>query len=143
MAQLPLTIARSLPYNVTTEMDLALWQAAQVIAVTRRRRQAFAAAPPAQLAADYLAGRLPPVAQMAVAIFLHQYGMRGPGEIDIGRPRWREQPEPIMQVLQSYLAIDDPASAPDAVFAPGGGAGGRGGAGPAGGGARVMPGRTG
>ena len=56
---------------------------------------------------------------MAVAIFLHQYGMRGPGEIDIGRPRWREQPEPIMQVLQSYLAIDDPANAPDAVFARG------------------------
>ena len=80
--------------------------------------QAFAAAPAAELAADYLAGRLPPVAQMAVAIFLHQYGMRGPGEIDIGRPRWREQPEPIMQVLQSYLAIDDPANAPDAVFAP-------------------------
>ncbi len=119
LAQLPLTIARSLPYNVTTEMDLALWQAAQVIRSDTATAQAFAAAPAAQLAADYLVGRLPPVAQMAVAIFLHQYGMRGPGEIDIGRPRWREQPEPIMQVLQSYLAIDDPATAPDAVFARG------------------------
>ena len=119
LAQLPLTIARSLPYNVTTEMDLALWQAAQVIRADAATAQAFAAAPAAELAADYLAGRLPPVAQMAVAIFLHQYGMRGPGEIDLGRPRWREQPEPIMQVLQSYLAIDDPANAPDAVFARG------------------------
>ena len=119
LAQLPLTIARSLPYNVTTEMDLALWQAAQVIRSDTATAQAFAAAPPAALAADYLAGRLPPVAQMAVGIFLHQYGMRGPGEIDLGRPRWREQPEPIMQVLQSYLAIDDPANAPDAVFARG------------------------
>ena len=117
LALLPLTIARSLPYNVTTEMDLALWQAAQVIRSDAATAQAFVAAPAAELAADYLAGRLPPVAQMAVAIFLHQYGMRGPGEIDIGRPRWREQPEPIMQVLQSYLAIDDPANAPDAVFA--------------------------
>ncbi|MFN8467336.1 MAG: PEP/pyruvate-binding domain-containing protein [Caldilineaceae bacterium] len=119
LAQLPLTIARSLPYNVTTEMDLALWQAAQVIRSDATTAQAFAAAPAAELAVDYLAGRLPPVAQMAVAIFLHQYGMRGPGEIDLGRPRWREQPEPIMQVLQSYLAIDDPANAPDAVFAGG------------------------
>jgi pyruvate,water dikinase len=119
LAQLPLTIARSLPYNVTTEMDLALWQAAQVIRSDAATAQAFAAAPAAGLAEDYLAGRLPPVAQMAVAIFLHQYGMRGPGEIDIGRPRWREEPEPIMQVLQSYLAIDDPVNAPEAVFARG------------------------
>jgi pyruvate,water dikinase len=116
VAQLPLTIARSLPHNVTTEMDLALWQAAQVIRGDATTAAAFAAAVPADLAADYLAGCLPPVAQMAVAIFLHQYGMRGPGEIDIGRPRWREQPEPIMQVLQSYLAIRNPASAPDVVF---------------------------
>jgi pyruvate,water dikinase len=71
------------------------------------------------LAQDYLAGRLPVVAQMAVAIFMHQYGMRGPGEIDIGRPRWREAPEPLMQVLQSYLVIDDTAAAPDRVFARG------------------------
>jgi pyruvate,water dikinase len=115
VAQLPLTIARSLPYNVTTEMDLALWQAAQIIRSDSETATAFAATA-AELATDYLAGRLPPVGQMAVAIFLHQYGMRGPGEIDIGRPRWREQPEPIMQVLQSYLAIDDGANAPDAVF---------------------------
>ena len=50
---------------------------------------------------------------------MRTYGMRGLGEIDIGRPRWREQPEHIMQVLQSYLAIDDPVQAPDAVFARG------------------------
>lgn len=119
LAQAPLRIARSLPYNVTTEMDLALWQAAQTIRCDPGTVQSFLASTPAHLAADYLAGDLPPVAQMAVAIFLHQYGMRGPGEIDIGRPRWREQPEPLMQTLQSYLAIDDPAAAPDVVFARG------------------------
>src|SRR5512139_2634578 len=75
VALLPLRIARSLPYNVTTEMDLALWRAAQVIRSDAATAQSFAAAPAAQLAADYLVGRLPPVAQMAVAIFLHQYGM--------------------------------------------------------------------
>ena len=45
--------------------------------------------------------------------------MRGVGEIDLGRPRWREDPKPIMQVLQSYLQIEDPDQAPDAVFARG------------------------
>ena len=59
------------------------------------------------------------MAQAAVATFMERYGMRGLGEIDIGRPRWRENPEHIMSVLQSYLQIDDPALAPDAVFAHG------------------------
>jgi phosphohistidine swiveling domain-containing protein len=45
--------------------------------------------------------------------------MRGVGEIDLGRPRWRENPEPIMRAVQSYLQIDDRAQAPDAVFARG------------------------
>jgi pyruvate,water dikinase len=119
LAQLPLSIARSLPHNVTTEMDLALWQAAQIVRADADAGRAFRDNSAEALAQDYLAGSLPPVAQMAVAIFMHQYGMRGPGEIDIGRPRWREQPEPLMQTLQSYLAIDDPAAAPDAVFARG------------------------
>jgi pyruvate,water dikinase len=43
--------------------------------------------------------------------------MRGLGEIDLGRPRWREQPEQILDSLRSYLSIVDPAAAPDAVFA--------------------------
>jgi pyruvate,water dikinase len=47
------------------------------------------------------------------------YGMRGLGEIDIGRPRWEEEPEHIMGVLQGYLKIEDPALAPDAIFARG------------------------
>jgi pyruvate,water dikinase len=63
-----------------------------------------------------MAGQLPPVAQTAVAAFLEQYGMRGIGEIDLGRPRWREDPTQIMQVLGSYLQIKDPTKAPDAVF---------------------------
>jgi pyruvate,water dikinase len=45
--------------------------------------------------------------------------MRGLGEIDLGRPRWREDPRPIMQTLQSYLQIEDPGQAPDAAFARG------------------------
>ena len=35
--------------------------------------------------------------------FLARYGMRGPGEIDIAQPRWREDPLPLLQVLAAYL----------------------------------------
>ncbi len=42
--------------------------------------------------------------------------MRGLGEIDLGRRRWREDPAPVMDAVQSYIKITDPAQAPDAVF---------------------------
>ncbi len=45
--------------------------------------------------------------------------MRGLGEIDMGRPRWRDDPAPVMEAVQSYVRITDPALAPDAVFARG------------------------
>ena len=45
-------------------------------------------------------------------------GMRGLCEIDFGRPRWREEPAPLMSTLKSYVDIDD-KYAPDRVFAAG------------------------
>jgi pyruvate,water dikinase len=47
---------------------------------------------------------------------MDRYGMRGLGEIDIGLPRWRDDPTPVMQTLQSYLQITDPNAAPDVLF---------------------------
>jgi pyruvate,water dikinase len=41
--------------------------------------------------------------------------MRGVGEIDLGQPRWREDPASIMVTLQSYLQIE-PDFAPDLLF---------------------------
>jgi len=119
VALLPLEIARGLPHNVTTEMDLALWQTAQSLRHEPESARIFATTSAATLADLYLARRLPLFAQGVIAAFMAKYGMRGLGEIDLGRPRWREQPEHIMQVLQSYLRIADPAQAPDAVFARG------------------------
>jgi pyruvate,water dikinase len=50
-----------------------------------------------------------------VSRFLADYGMRGIGEIDIGRPRWREDPAHIFQVLKNYRQIGLENS-PEAVF---------------------------
>jgi phosphohistidine swiveling domain-containing protein len=114
-----LTLTRGLPHNVTTEMDLSLWGIAQAIRADPEVLAHVRQGKPAALAAEYLEGRLPGAAQEVLAAFLTRYGMRGVGEIDLGRPRWRENPEPIIQALQSYLQIEDPAQAPDAVFARG------------------------
>jgi pyruvate,water dikinase len=114
-----LVLTRGLPHNVTTEMDLALWEVAQCIRSDADSRAHFHETPPERLARQYLVGGLPEPARAAVRSFLERYGMRGLGEIDLGRPRWREDPMPIMGTLQSYLLIDDPQQAPDAVFARG------------------------
>jgi pyruvate,water dikinase len=111
-------LTRSLPHNVTTEMDLALWKMATEIRAEAEAANEFHASDAPTLARRYLSGTLPATAQNAVARFMERYGMRGVGEIDLGQLRWREDPTPIMHVLQSYLNIDD-ASAPDALFAKG------------------------
>lgn len=117
--QLVLTITRGLPHNVTTEMDLALWETARQIQADPAGQAQFQSQSATDLANACLAGTLPPASQQAIAHFLARYGMRGLAEIDIGRARWREEPAQLMHVLQSYLAITDPAQAPDAVFARG------------------------
>jgi phosphohistidine swiveling domain-containing protein len=114
-----LAMTRGLPHNVTTEMDLALWETAVEIRSSPDALVHFQRNDPQALAAGFLAGTLPGPAQTAVAQFMTGYGMRGLGEIDLGRPRWREDPTPIMQTLQSYLQIEDPSQAPDTAFARG------------------------
>ncbi len=114
-----LEIARGLPHNVTTEMDLALWRVAQTILADPDSSKMFQETSAADIATHYLQADLPSRVQESIANFFERYGVRGVGEIDIGLPRWGEDPTHIMQVLQSYLQIKDPDKAPDAVFARG------------------------
>ena len=106
---------RSLPYNVTTQMDLMLWQTAQVIRADINSATHFSTLDVETLIAEYRQGQLPAAAQTAIQRFLAVYGMRGIGEIDLGRPRWREDPAQLFQMLKSYLQID-PQASPEAVF---------------------------
>ncbi|HEX9118048.1 MAG TPA: PEP/pyruvate-binding domain-containing protein [Anaerolineae bacterium] len=112
-----LEITLGLPNNPTTEMDLALWQVSQQIRHDPTSRAAFQGRTAAELAAAYEAGTLPDAAQQAFAGFLARYGGRGLAEIDLGRPRWSEDPAHVMGVVEGYLQIGDLAQAPDAVFA--------------------------
>ena len=101
---------RSLDGNVTTEMDLALWSAAERIRGDVEARGAVLGRPADEVAAAYLVGALPVVAQRALGEFLEQYGMRGVGEIDLGRPRWSDDPASAIASLQAYVGL--PADAP-------------------------------
>ena len=68
------------------------------------------------LADKYQQGKLPATAQRALAEFLQMYGMRTAAEIDLGKPRWHDDPTPILQTLLSYLQIEDASLAPDVIF---------------------------
>jgi pyruvate,water dikinase len=116
---LALEINRGLPHNVTTEMDLTLWETARTIQGDEETMEIFKQTEVSKLAGDYLHGRLPRIAQEGVTNFLTKYGMRGFGELDIGHPRWSDEPAHIIKMIQGYLLIEDQSQAPDVVFARG------------------------
>jgi pyruvate,water dikinase len=111
------TVLRGLPHNVTTEMDLALWQLATAVRADAESAEALRRGAAPGLAARYRAGTLPPVLQRGLRGFLDRHGFRAVAEIDVGVPRWAEDPIHVLGVLANYLRLDDPERSPDAVFA--------------------------
>lgn len=104
------TVLGGMPYNVTIEMDLALW------GVARRAepyRAMLLSTPPPDLAAAQLAGELP---DFGMDAFLRAYGVRSAAEIDVGVARWAEDPAPVFAALANCLRVADPEQAPDRRF---------------------------
>ncbi|SFT79060.1 PEP/pyruvate-binding domain-containing protein [Arthrobacter sp. ov118] len=110
------TVLRGLPNNVTTEMDLELWQLAVTIRANDESHEVFLANGAGELAVRYADGTLPPVAQSGLHGFLDRYGHRAVAEIDLGMPRWSEKPDHILGVISNYLRVEDPEQAPDRQF---------------------------
>ena len=89
------TVLRGVPHNVTTEMDLELWHIA-----TRLRDDEDGA--------------------QRVAPFLDRYGHRAVAEIDLGMPRWSDDPRHLLGVLTNYRRMSPAEKAsPDQLFASG------------------------
>ncbi|RSN13997.1 phosphoenolpyruvate synthase [Nonomuraea sp. WAC 01424] len=105
------TVLRGAPRNVTTEMDLALWALAQRLRRDPAVAARFLSEPPARLAREPLPA--------PVRDFLDEYGHRAVAEIDLGLPRWSEDPTHVIGMLANYLRLEDPALAPDVLFARG------------------------
>ncbi|KRE30951.1 PEP/pyruvate-binding domain-containing protein [Agromyces sp. Soil535] len=113
------TVLRSAPDNVTTEMNLELWR----VAVRARDDADSASALGTQTARDladgYRAGTLPAVLQLGMTEFLDRYGHRAVAEIDLGTPRWSEDPAHLFGVLSGYLRLDPHAETPERHFTDG------------------------
>lgn len=84
-------LQRGLVGNVTTEMDLQVGDLADLV----RPHPALLAALEQQRGPDLAGLRAHPGGPAfvdALTAFLRRFGMRGQGEIDIGRPRWADEP---------------------------------------------------
>jgi phosphohistidine swiveling domain-containing protein len=111
------TVLRGLPHNVTTEMDLDLWHLATAVRADDDAAEAVRGESAAVLADRYRTGTLPDVLQRGLRGFLDRHGFRAVAEIDVGLPRWAEDPTHVLGVLGNYLRLNDPERSPDTVFA--------------------------
>jgi rifampicin phosphotransferase len=91
VSQIP-AFEKSLPGNVTTEMGLAIGDLAD-LARDNPELLAFLQSPPEPFSLEKLdAVRAGTAFREALERFLDQYGMRCPGEIDLTRERWSDNP---------------------------------------------------
>ncbi|PTL83883.1 phosphoenolpyruvate synthase [Vitiosangium sp. GDMCC 1.1324] len=90
---------RGLPGNVTTEMDLAVGDLTDRV----RPHPALAALLRSRPATEALAAAHDveggPAFLEAWRAFIERYGMRGPGEIDVSRPRYKNEPASLIAAI--------------------------------------------
>jgi rifampicin phosphotransferase len=107
-------VLRGLPHNVTTEMDLKLWELTEEIRDDEPSRAVFTDMAVPDLLHRYRNRALPPIAQRGLQAFLRRYGHRAVAEIDLGMPRWSDDPSHLLGVISNYLRLDtedlDPVS---------------------------------
>ncbi|HWJ03993.1 MAG TPA: PEP/pyruvate-binding domain-containing protein, partial [Verrucomicrobiae bacterium] len=102
------SISKSPPGNVTTEMGLALGDVADAVrpypAVISYLQQAQDTAFWEGLKAVDGGNEVFPT----ISAFFARYGMRGTGEIDVTRPRWRETPTQLVPAILNHLKNSQP-----------------------------------
>ncbi|PCC74913.1 pyruvate, water dikinase [Nannocystis exedens] len=99
-------LQRGLVGNVTTEMDLRVGDLADLARPFPELRAALEHVRPGEL---HRLRELPggPVFLDALAAFLDRFGMRGQAEIDIGRPRWADDPGLLLASIRGIAAHGD------------------------------------
>ena len=101
-------LTQSVPYNITSEMGLALLDVADVI-----RPHPDVVAFLQRVEDEGFLDELPKLAggreaRDAIEAWLGKYGMRCVGEIDITRPRWRERPSTLVPVILGNINNFEP-----------------------------------
>lgn len=85
----------------------------QQVRADETSRHLLQSSPAELLAQDYQQGKLPASLQQGLLSFLQQYGHQGICELDLGVPRWSEKPAYVLDLLTSYLEMEESIYAPD------------------------------
>jgi len=115
-------VLRGLPHNVTTEMDLDLWNVATRLRADTDSVKAFSGRDVEALTQQFADGTLPTTAERELRTFLGRYGHRAVAEIDLGMPRWSDDPRHLLGVIANYLRMspsETSRTSPDILFAQG------------------------
>ena len=99
-------VLRGLPHNITTEMDLKLWELTEEIRDDEASRTVFTELAVPDLLQRYRERALPAGAARTSG-FLRRYGHRAVAEIDLGMPRWSDDPSHLLGVISNYLRLDE------------------------------------
>jgi pyruvate,water dikinase len=103
------SIERSFPNNVTIEMGLLLYELSQFPDIQQTgTAQEFVQ----KLAANQLS----PEFMQKWQLFMDDYGLRGPKELDVATPRYYEKPGEVFDILKTMEGHDDPDLTPQGLF---------------------------
>jgi phosphoenolpyruvate synthase/pyruvate phosphate dikinase len=102
------TLSQSAPNNITSEMGLALLDVADAIRPYPKVIEYLQQVKDDNFLSELVKFEGGQEAQNAIAAFLHKYGMRCVGEIDITRPRWSEKPTTLVPMILSNIRNLEP-----------------------------------
>ncbi|TEB10678.1 Phosphoenolpyruvate synthase [Pelotomaculum sp. FP] len=97
------TLSQSVPNNVTSEMGLALLDVADVVRQYPAVMEYFHQASDETFFEDLAKLEGGDAVSHSLRAYLEKYGMRCPGEIDITRTRWSEQPTALIPAILSNI----------------------------------------
>lgn len=97
----------ALPHNVTTEMGLELYRLGKILKESGSK---------INIEKPIEGQELPEQFKVAWQKFLDDYGHRGPGELDIANPRYRDNPKSLLSQIQSLSEKDSDSKNPYSRF---------------------------
>ncbi|CAF4170603.1 unnamed protein product [Rotaria sp. Silwood2] len=110
-----LTLTRAVESNPTTEMNIMLWKLTILIRDNETTLKLFENQSTDNLVNINKNKTFDKNIQLAMDEFFHDYGCRGIGEIDIGRKRWSDEPQIVIEQIKNYLKIRNPDKAIDKI----------------------------
>lgn len=102
------TLSQSVPNNITSEMGLALLDVADVIRPYPEVIAYLQQTTDDNFLDELVAFHGGKEAQEAIYAYLHKYGMRCAGEIDITRTRWSEKPTTLIPIILNNIKNFEP-----------------------------------